>query len=340
MAGPRVSVLLPAYRETPEMLRASVGSILAQTFRDFELVIVGDGVPDPESTRVLEESARGDARVRLFLEPHRGLVPALNFGLGKCSGELLARHDADDWSEPGRLARQAGELDRRRDLVALGSAVVRHREDGARLWTSRYPRTPREVRETLPRECPFCQGAVLMRREAVERIGGYRPGLTNVEDYDFFWRLLELGSGANLREPLYHYRFTRKSMSTEGPAEQVLLAHAVRRLASMRREGGPEDLEQAIRDASEALGRSSFRYQSLFWPGDHLLLAGRNREALQVYLRGIGRTPWRPTGWLKLVRWLLFIPLPPVRKLMFEGLPSALAPLFRPASRVPVAASK
>ncbi len=331
MPEPRVSVLLPVHREPPEFLERSIGSVLAQTFRDLEVVLEGDGVEDRDAIRRLESFAAGDARVKLVLGPRRGLVPTLNAGLARCRGDYVARHDADDWSEPERLAAQVAVLDARPELGVVGTDVVRHREDGTRLWVSRYPRTPADVKAALDRETPFCQGATLFRRALAESVGGYREGIPTVEDYDFFGRLLAKADGANLARPLYHYRYRRGSLSGSGAREQVLWSHAVRLL----REGRAADPAAARAAAESALAGPSFEYQARLWEGDRKLLAGSNRESLQAYGRGIGSAPWRLTGWVKFVRWLLYVPFPPARRLLFEGLPAMVAPVFRPPSRIP-----
>src|SRR3954471_2781005 len=99
MSNPAVSIVLPVYNAAAYVAEA-VGSMLAQTFGDFELILINDGSTD--GSRDLLGSSRDD-RFRTLDQPNQGLVAALNRGIGESRGEWIARMDADDVSLPGRL---------------------------------------------------------------------------------------------------------------------------------------------------------------------------------------------------------------------------------------------
>src|SRR5438552_2896924 len=95
-----VTVLMAVYRPPLEMLDQAMRSVLAQTLRDIELLVIDDGSEDSELTVKLAAYARSDSRVVIARESHRGLTGSLNRGIQLARGSLIARHDADDWSEP------------------------------------------------------------------------------------------------------------------------------------------------------------------------------------------------------------------------------------------------
>src|SRR5580700_11831785 len=101
---------MSVYDAPPSMLERSVRSILNQSFTDFEFLILDDGSSSAATQSYLSEAAARDSRIRLVFEPHRGLTAALNRGLALARGELIARQDADDWSDLQRLERQAAYL--------------------------------------------------------------------------------------------------------------------------------------------------------------------------------------------------------------------------------------
>ena len=122
MAGnsPVVSVIMPAYNAA-RYISAAVESILAQTFGDFELLIVDDGSTD-RTPALLAHFAERDERVEVIDQEHAGYVRALNLMLDRARGELVARMDADDIAHPGRLRQQVEFLSTRPEVVCVGSA--------------------------------------------------------------------------------------------------------------------------------------------------------------------------------------------------------------------------
>ena len=114
---------MPVYNAA-HYVAGAVESILGQTFREFEFVIVDDGSIDG-STQILKRFAERDSRIRLIRRENRGLVASLNEGIEAARGEFIARMDADDIALPERLARQLESLRCNHDVVAVGTQVQR-----------------------------------------------------------------------------------------------------------------------------------------------------------------------------------------------------------------------
>jgi len=205
-AMPTVSVLMPVYNQRRYVVEA-VESILAQDFTDFEFVIVDDGSTDG-SRAILERLAAADGRIRLFCRPNRGIVPTLNEALAVSRGEYLARMDSDDVALPQRLGRQVDFLRADPEVVAAGSWV---------LWTDPAGNALREYRPETTHEAidrvhlegrtqSICHPSVMIRAEAMRRVGGYRESFTAAQDFDLWLRLAEVGRLANVPEVLLRYR--------------------------------------------------------------------------------------------------------------------------------------
>ena len=317
MVNPLVTVLMPVFDTLPELLEQAISSVLAQTFTGFELLLLDDGSEDLRTQAALECALKSDARVRVCHERHRGLTPSLNVGLRLARGKFVARHDADDWSDPQRLEAQASYLDSHPPIVVVGTAAWMHQQGGRRLWRVDLPLTPSHIDASFWTRNPFVHGSVMFRKEDALRAGGYREELRCSQDYDFFWRLSEGGRGANLSEALYHYRFTPGSVSAARAAEQALAHSAARVLAAARQRGESEDVEEALQIARSAPA-TGLAFRASLKQADHLMLAGEYSRALRAYLRLLRAHPASPLAWGKLLRLGIFQAVPAARKVCFR----------------------
>jgi glycosyltransferase involved in cell wall biosynthesis len=209
-----VVTVLMAVHNGGELLRSSVESVLGQTYRDFELLVIDDGSTDG-SADVARSYA--DERIRV-LENERniGQVPSLNLGLRAARGRYVARLDHDDRSRPTRLERQV-ELLEDHDRVALVGTWIDVVGSDGRLWTS-VRGEMRDFREfvtaLLVNRFPWGHPSIMFRREVMLELGGYDPTLPGAEDLDFYRRLGEAGWQARVvREPLVLYLRHEEQMS-------------------------------------------------------------------------------------------------------------------------------
>jgi len=192
---PAISILLPA-RNAAATLDACWRSILRQTEPDWECVLVDDGSDDTTLARA-RALARHEPRLVVVAAPHRGIVGALEHGLARCRGELVARMDADDVMHRDRLRAQRAALDARPVLAAVGCQVRLFPRAGVGPGLRAYERwlnglvTPDAIRTEAYVECPVAHPTLMVRRTALAALG-YRA-CQWPEDYDLVLRLLARG---------------------------------------------------------------------------------------------------------------------------------------------------
>jgi len=203
---PAISVVMPVYN-TEDYLPYALESVLAQTFEDFEFIILDDGSSD-SSVHMVQQFAEGDDRIRFFPLEHRGYVSLLRRGLNHCRGEFVARMDSDDISMPERFEKQLAYLRANPDCVAVGTRVVLIDPYGSRVEKPTHKTTHEEIEAELLAGVGWAlvHPSVMMRREQLMQVGGYREDLMVSEDLDLFLRLAEVGKLANLPDVLLQYR--------------------------------------------------------------------------------------------------------------------------------------
>jgi glycosyltransferase involved in cell wall biosynthesis len=228
-----------------QFLHEAVGSVLAQTFSDFELVIVDDSSTD-NSPSILESF--DDPRVQIIRhESNRGAALSRNHALSVARGELIAIMDADDVCASSRLSRQVAFLDAN-PLVGLVGCGIYDNIDatGAVLSTSYLPTDNKTIQQALLQEWCFLHPSIMFRRELLDLAGGYRKAFEPAEDHDFVLRILEHCHAHNLDERLVSYRLNPKGLSVAGHRYIRELQKTAAQLARRRRDGHPENLEAAI----------------------------------------------------------------------------------------------
>jgi glycosyltransferase involved in cell wall biosynthesis len=253
---PTVSVLMPV-RYGPEFVAEAANSILAQSFQDFEFIIVDDGAP-AACKALLSEIARADPRVILHATPRSGLVNALNEGLRIARGKLVARMDADDVSLPARLETQLRAMEEQPALAVIGSNYSEIDQNGATLRTVILPASSAAIRETLATSNCLCHPSVMMRKDAIVAVGGYRH-LRGCEDFDLWRRIGERHDLANLQQPLLLYRRHAGQATWSALEDRILSEVAVEVSAGLRARGDPDlplDAEGACADILERAGLS------------------------------------------------------------------------------------
>lgn len=240
---PRVTVLMAAYNAA-RYVAVAVDSILDQTYRDFELLIIDDGSKD-DTACVLARYVH-DPRVRVItLGKNEGLIHALNLGLSEARGEYLARMDADDICLPRRLERQAKYLDQHAEVGVVGSAATRIDGDGRHIERMIcFSGEPDAVAERLTRGiCPILHSSVMARTNLLRSLSGYRRDFPYAEDYDLWLRVSEVAAIRILPEQLICYRSSVGGIRFTTVTEAVI-SHAYALDCHQRRNVGQPELER------------------------------------------------------------------------------------------------
>ena len=242
---PTISVVLPVYNGEQFIVEA-VSSILAQTYTEFELLIIDDGSTD-KTCELLAPFARDDARVIIHAQARRGLVVALNSGIAQAKARYIARMDADDISSPTRFAAQVSYLDANPDCVAVGTSIIKFDAMG-------HEKLPKGARRKLLQPAAFppvipgiAHPTAMIRADSLNQVGGYRPYFFNTEDRDLWARLWEIGRLHELPEPLLRYRVHSGSITRQKRVAQ-LISYMMTDMSALCRYFGLDD--QPILDRS------------------------------------------------------------------------------------------
>ena len=238
MTSPRITVALSVYKNA-EYLAEALDSILAQTFADFELVIVDDGSTD-QSSAIIDRYTANDPRIRVIRQGNQGLVASLNHIIAVARAPYIARMDGDDIALPERFARQVAFLDAHPDHGVIGTQIWTIDAQGHRRSEPPvdHPLSADVIAAALPTASPLCHPSVMMRRDVLKAAGGYRPAYRHCEDYDLWLRLAEQTRIANLPERLHLYRYSPSQVSHRHVLAQRY-GVAVARLARVERTEAP-----------------------------------------------------------------------------------------------------
>jgi GT2 family glycosyltransferase len=228
MPTPCVSVLMTTYNGAAT-IAASIDSILAQSFRDFELIVVDDGSTD-ETPAILGRV--GDPRLHVLrTDRTSGIVAARNHGFAAVRGRYIAPLDHDDLSDAERLARQVAFLDANPGVVLIATEI-RIAQNG-KVSAPHHPAVgdALALRWLLLIDNPLTWSSVMFRADAVHRLGAFlHPGYELADDFDFYHRLLGIGDIVRLGEVLTTYRYHAANASRARP--EAMNANAARVLCN------------------------------------------------------------------------------------------------------------
>lgn len=231
------SVLMSVYRgDNPDYVRRALASVSCdQQLAPNQIVLVQDGPLPPPLQAVVDDAGEICHPVPVtpvVLEENRGLARALQAGLTHCAFDIVARADADDICLPQRFAKQIPKM---AHLDLLGAAIQEFHDDEGQVGLVRaLPQTAPEIRQVLPLRDPFNHPAVVLRKSAVAKAGGY-DNLTKMEDYWLFARMVHGGARvANLPEVLVYYRVGAGAYQRRGGLDmfkaEYQLQRALRRI--------------------------------------------------------------------------------------------------------------
>lgn len=251
----KVSVLLPVYNGGSTLSQA-IESILCQDLSEFELLIIDDCSTD-NSADVIRQYAQQDARIKpIFHNVNIGLAKTLNEGLNLVKSDYVARMDQDDESLSNRLTVQFNYLSNHPEIVVAGSFIYHM---GVKKEFDRLVELPTEaeqIKKILVQYNCMYHPSVMMRRDKIFKMGGYRAEFKNAEDYDLWLRVSKLYPLANIPEPLLRYRFSVTGMTLSRKWEQLFYVY----LAQAAHEAEEKTIAEVREIAEQMLGKMDKTY--------------------------------------------------------------------------------
>jgi glycosyltransferase involved in cell wall biosynthesis len=294
----KISVVLSVYNDDAH-IAATLDSILAQTERDFELIIVDDGSTDTTAA-ILASYASRDERIRIVTQPNKGLTRALIRGCAEARADVIARNDSGDLSHPDRFRRQLGLL--RGDVVLVACATEFAGPEGETLYVVKVDAD--EVRESLlhgdARHIHGIagHGSAMFRRDAYLRAGGYREQFYFAQDLDLWARLAPLGHFAAVPEVLFTVLVEPRSLTTMNHDRQNKMKGIVVAL----RDGG--DANALLAEAASIQPRKA-KSRRAKAPGFYFigrcLRKQRDPRARRYLLQAIAHDPFHFRAWVSLL---------------------------------------
>ena len=194
-----ITVLIPTYN-VEKYIKECLGSVLNQTFQDFDVLIIDDASTD-NTVKVIQEI--NDYRIKILVKKeNKGLIDSLNIGFKACKGKYIARVDGDDVNALDRFEKQFNFLEVNADIDACGSWLQCF---GSSNRLMKHKETNEEIMCAMFKTAPISIGATMFRREAYKEFS-FDSKMSHVEDYDFWARTGFINKMHNLQEVLYFYR--------------------------------------------------------------------------------------------------------------------------------------
>lgn len=281
----KITVLLPVYNAAAYIAEA-IDSVLAQTFTDFELLILNDGSTDATSDIIRKYN---DKRIVVIHQTNQGIAAALNTGIKHAKANYIARFDADDICVPDRLQKQYDFLAANPGYIVIGSAVDYMDEAGNYIFTFDPPYKTNEAINSMPYSlCPFIHSSVAFRKNAVADIG-YNELAHSFEDHMLWRKILNRGKMHNLSETLVKVRLNPASFTMD-ERKRPAAFHAIKDKAlksgTISKEDG-DKLLKLIRDQNGSASKRAAYYNLLakkfLWNNYQPAKARANiRRALQI----------------------------------------------------------
>lgn len=205
-------------------LKESIESILDQTFKDFEFIIIDDGSTD-KSEKIIK--SYNDSRIK-FLKNNKniGLTKSLNKGLELCKGDFIARMDADDISLPVRLEKQLDYMNKNKNVDICGSWSMTIGQKFGEI--RKCPINHEEIKCQLLLNNIICHSSVIMRKKSISKEGiRYNESYLYAQDFDFFVRMINQFRFSNIPEVLIRYRIHDNQIAEKKKNEQNLIANSI-----------------------------------------------------------------------------------------------------------------
>jgi len=264
----KLSVVMSVHNNA-STLKQAIDSLLHQTFKNFQLIILNDASTD-ESTTILTKSALDDKRIKIITNKAQlGLTKSLNKALKQVKTKYIARMDADDISLPRRLEKQLDFLEKHSDIMFIGTAAYLINDQEKQIGLKRFPSDNKTLRHLILRYCPFIHPTWMFRRSILREIGDYNENFPFAQDYEFVLRLMSKYQVANLPQPLLRYRVdSPTAISLKNLKQQEKFALKARYLALSHYGYPRSESWKLVKPALSCLVPASIKkpiYRRFFW---------------------------------------------------------------------------
>jgi glycosyltransferase involved in cell wall biosynthesis len=224
---PQVSVIMPAFN-AGRSIRKAIESILNQTLKNFEFIIVNDASTDKTSA-IIQSYIKKDKRIRLVNNAHNlKIANSLNKGVALAKTDLIARMDADDISHPKRLETQYLFLKTHPKVAIVGANIAITDKAGKEIWKRTYPTQSEELKKIMLRYSPFAHPTVMFRKKVFDEFGGYNPQTVPCEDIDFWFKIAVKYNFANIPQTLLQYTLSKGSDNRRNLRKTELLGFRIK----------------------------------------------------------------------------------------------------------------
>jgi len=225
--NPEISVVMAVFNEE-KYIEKSILSILSQSFKNFEFIIIDDGSTD-NTIKII--SAFDDPRINLFITEHGGLPKALNFCVKQARSSLIARMDGDDIAINTRLEKQIKFLHNNENCVAVGGNVEVIDKDGIILYQQKMPEHYSDIKKEFPKISMY-HSAISFRKAAFYKAGQYNEKLLTAQDQLLFNKISTLGQLRNLSDIVIKYRIHPSAISRRSKKHTELLNQSLSRIVN------------------------------------------------------------------------------------------------------------
>jgi len=228
----KISILLPVFNDE-EFISRCISSILENSYTNYELVIINDGSTD-NSPEIINQFK--DSRIKLYNKMNSGLIESLNYGIGKCSSEIIMRIDGDDEITENKIEIQLKSfINSNSVLHGTGAKIINN--DSEIIKIINVPEDNNNILNNLNSlKTGLIHPSIMFYKDVIIKSGGYDSKFEVAEDYELYFRVSKLGELSNTNLPLLHLRKNHQNISKIKSNTQTLNTLIARRLYSNKKE--------------------------------------------------------------------------------------------------------
>lgn len=221
--NPLVSIVMPAYN-AGDFLCPSIESILNQTYKNFEFIIVNDASTD-ETSKILNKYKKIDKRLKVIKNKiNLGVSRSANIAINEAKGQFIARMDADDIATPDRIEKQVKFLIKNKRAVAAGGQCELIDKDGIKIGEKRFPTDFDHIKSMIFANVPLQQPSLMVNKKLLPKnFVWYDNNFSSAEELELIFKLFKIGEVRNLKDTILKYRIHSMNTSFVNPKRTFYL---------------------------------------------------------------------------------------------------------------------